>query len=154
MNVASEPWLGSVRPKPVRISPFISRSEYMSYWALVANSLNRIMKGLLPTIECSVCRSLCRPSPLAARCSRITAMATLEPPLPPHSTGQANFRCPALSARRRASPSSASHSGRGRPFLSKSVLAHSLRWSKKRMLSSCCSNGLISASMKASSSSR
>jgi hypothetical protein len=44
----------------------------------------------------------------------------------------------------------ASHSGRGRPPLSKSVRAHSRRWSKKRSLSSCACSGLISASMKAS----
>ena len=89
MKVASEPWLGSVRPKAALISPLSSLSAYLSYWALVANSLNISTKGLLPTMECSFCRSLCRPSPLAARCSRMIAMARFEPPLPPISVGQA-----------------------------------------------------------------
>lgn len=31
MKVASEPWLGSVRPKPVRIPPFSSLSPSRSY---------------------------------------------------------------------------------------------------------------------------
>ena len=39
------------------------------------------MNGRLPTIECSFCRSLCRPRPLAARCSRITAIHRSEPSL-------------------------------------------------------------------------
>ena len=53
-------------------------------------------------------------------------------------------RWPAASARRRTSRSSSSQSARGRPSLSQSVRAHSRRWSKKRMLSSRCSSGLIS----------
>ena len=57
-----------------------------------------------------------------------------------------------MSARRRISLSSSSHSLRGTPPFSKSVRAYSRRWSKKRMLSSCCSSGLISASMNSSRS--
>ena len=34
--------------------------------------------GKLPTIELSFCRSLCRPRPLAARCSRMTAIARFD----------------------------------------------------------------------------
>ena len=44
------------------------------------------------------------------RYSRITAIARLPPALPPISVGSANRKCPARSARRRASPRSASHS--------------------------------------------
>src|SRR5712671_6762971 len=41
-----------------------------------------VTSGRLPTIECSFCRSLCRPSPLEAKCSRITAIQRLEPSPP------------------------------------------------------------------------
>ncbi|MBA8826187.1 hypothetical protein FHX42_003563 [Saccharopolyspora lacisalsi] len=83
--------------------------------------------GKLPTTEDSFCRSLCSPSPLCARCSRITAMSSFEPPLPPTSFGRPYRNQPASSARRNISPSSSSHSGRGVPPPSKSVLAYSRR---------------------------
>ena len=89
MKVASLPWFGSVRPKAARIVPSSSLSPSRAYCSGVANSLNISTKGLLPTIECSFCRSLNRPRPLAARCSRITAIASWEPSLPPISLGQA-----------------------------------------------------------------
>ena len=54
---------------------------------------------------------------------------------------------PAASARRRISRSRSSHSAFGQPSRSKSVRAYSRRWSKKRMLSSSRSSGLISSSM-------
>ena len=87
---------------------------------------------------------------MAARCSRMIAMPRFEPSEPPRSSGSAQRRKPALSARRRISRSRSYHSSRGTPPFSKSVRAYSRRWSKKRMLSSCCSSGLISASMKSS----
>ena len=85
---------------------------------------------MLPTIACSFCRSQCRPRPWRARCSRITAMPRLVPSRPPYSFGNAYRKCPAASARLRASASSASHSRLGRPPRSQSVLASSRRWSK------------------------
>ena len=85
---------------------------------------------MLPTIACSFCRSQCRPRPLRARCSRITAMPRLVPSRPPYSFGNAYRKWPARSARCRASASSASHSRLGRPPRSQSVLASSRRWSK------------------------
>ena len=135
MKVASEPWLGSVRPKPVRILPPSSFSASRSYWALVANSLNIRMKGLLPTIECSVCRSLCRPRPLAARCSRITAMASWRAALAAHlrRPGEAQVAglVGAACAPRPAAPPTPCAAGR---WLSQSVRAYSRRWSKKRIV--------------------
>ena len=108
---------------------------------------------LLPTIECSFCRSLCSPRPLAAKCSRITAMPRLVPSraavlLGERRSGSGRRRRPAGGPLR----SSASHSSLGRPPRSQSVRASSRRWSKKRMLSSASSSGLISRSMKSSSS--
>ena len=44
--------------------------------------------GLLATIECSFCRSLCNPRPLAARCSRITAIHRWLPSWPPYFARQ------------------------------------------------------------------
>ena len=58
------------------------------------------------------------------------------------------------SARRRISRSSSSHSWRGTPPFSKSVRAHSRRWSKNRTLSSAACNGTISRSMNSSRASR
>ena len=53
-----------------------------------------------------------------------------------------------------ASASRSSHSSFGSPPRSQSVRASSRRWSKNRMLSSRCSSGLITYSMKSSNSSR
>ena len=58
------------------------------------------------------------------------AIARFEPSCPPSSRGSAKRRWPAASARRRISPSSSSHSRRGRPPFSQSVRAYSRRWSK------------------------
>ena len=66
--------------------------------------------------------------------------------------GQAEAQVAGLVGAALISASSSSHSWRGWPSLSQSVRACSRRWSKKRMLSSCCSSGRISRSMKASSS--
>ena len=49
----------------------------------IVGNLPLVTMGRLPTIECSFCRSLCRPSPFDAKCSRITAIQRLEPSLPP-----------------------------------------------------------------------
>src|SRR4051812_46494518 len=81
----------------------------------------------------------------------MTAISTLVAPLPPYSSGRASRSQPAASARRRISRSSASHSAVGTPPASKFVRAYSRRWSKKRMLSSWASSGLISRSMNSSS---
>ena len=63
-----------------------------------------------PTIDDSFCRSLCKPRPLAARCSRITAVPRFVPLEPPSSVGSASRNRPAASARRRISASSSSQS--------------------------------------------
>ena len=78
-QVASEPWSGSVRPKPIFTAPVIMPSMNCSFWEGVPKRCIMITVGKLPTIEDSFCRSLCRPRPLAARCSRITAIARFEP---------------------------------------------------------------------------
>ena len=156
MNVASEPCCGlgdaegEARggPRPGRRSTRPSAAS-VPYWIISSSPT------LLPTIECSFCRSQCSPRPLAARCSRITAMPRFVPSWPPYSLGErvavvaGRVGAPARLAR--AAPPTPSF---GRPPRSQSVRASSRRWSKKRMLSSCCSSGLISRSMKSSSSAR
>ena len=155
MCVASLPWSGSVRPKAVRRLPSKPPRMNSCFCAsLIANCSNISTKGKLPTMLCSFWRSLWRPSPFAAKCSRITAIHRLLPSLPPYFFGAEKRQWPAASAFRAACLSSASHSRRGRPWLSQSVRACPRRWSKKRILSSARSSGRISASMKASSSSR
>ncbi len=152
-QVASEPWSGSVSPNAMRISPVIIPSRNSSFCSGVPNSSIISTVGKLPTIDDSFCRSLCRPRPFAARCSRMIAIAEVRAVLTAQLASAARSgRRPAASARRRISPSSSSHSLRGTPPFSQSVRAYSRRWSKNRMLSSCCSSGLISPSMKASSS--
>ncbi len=95
--------------------------------------------GKLPTIELSFCRSLCRPRPLVARCSRMIAISRFDgvaaaelggegEPQPAGGVGPAAH----LAQQRPPTPA------RGTPPFSKSVRAHSRRWSKKRTLSSCC----------------
>ena len=76
-QVASEPWLGSVRPNAMRTSPVNIRSRYSSFCSGRPNSSIISTTGKLPTIDDSFCRSLCRPSPLAARCSRMIAIAEI-----------------------------------------------------------------------------
>ena len=105
MWVASEPCSGSVRPKVMRMLP-VRQPSIIAFCSSAGRKRSNIGdRGKLPTIECSFCRSLCRPSPLAARCSRITAIQRLEPSLPPyrHGIGEAQMagRC------RRASCASA-----------------------------------------------
>src|ERR1700743_2531400 len=104
--------------------------------------------GKFPTMDDSFCRSLCRPRPLCARCSRITAMSMLVPSRPPSDLGSPYRSQPALSARRRISESRSSHSRVGMPSLSQSVRACSRRWSKYCVFSAC--SGAISRSMNAS----
>jgi hypothetical protein len=89
MWVASEPCFGSVMPKakpPVPSSILGTHSAFCSSvpWA----SMSR-RPTLLPTIDDSFCRSLWRPRPLRARCSRMTAMPRFVPSLPPYSFGKA-----------------------------------------------------------------
>ena len=154
IQVASLPWSGSVSPNATRRSPANPPRMNSCFCASVPNSSNIATNGKLPTTECSFWRSLWRPRPLAAKWSRITAIHRLAPSWPPYFFGAEKRQWPALSATLRASRSSSSHSGRGSPAFSKSVRAYSRRWSKKRMLSSRCSMGLISASMNASSAAR
>lgn len=106
--------------------------------------------GKLPTTLCSFCRSLNRPSPLAARCSRVTAIQRLPPSWPPYCLGREKRQKPAASARRTHSDRRASQSGCGRPPLAQSVRACSRRWSKKRSLSCECWRGLMEESIKVS----
>jgi hypothetical protein len=83
--------------------------------SLVANCSNISTKGKLPTMLCSFWRSLWRPSPFAARCSRITAIHRFDPSWPPYFFGAEKRQCPAASALRVAALSSSSHSWRGSP---------------------------------------
>ena len=107
----------------------------------------------LPTTDDSFCRSLCSPSPLAARWSRIdrhaevraVAAAELAPAArsgrsPPRRRGGAS-RAAARASRARGTP----------PF-STSVRANSRRWSKNCGCSA--SSGAISRAMKSSSRAR
>ena len=110
MCVASEPWLGSVRPKVTRSLKSSVPLMYFSLCAADPKSRSITMNGKLPTTECSFCRSLNRPSPLLAMCSRITAIHRLPISWPPNSLGNDNRQKPALSARFLHSTSSASHS--------------------------------------------
>ena len=154
MWVASEPCSGSVRPKVMRIFRASEPRMNFSFCAGVPKSRSITISGKLPTTECSFCKSLNSPRPCEARWSRITDIHRLLPPSPPNSLGSEKRKNPASSASFLACSSKASHSGRGRPPLSKSVRAHSRRWSKKRSLSSCACSGLILAVMKASSLAR
>mmetsp|Transcript_30262 Transcript_30262/g.85345 ORF Transcript_30262/g.85345 Transcript_30262/m.85345 type:complete len:359 (-) Transcript_30262:68-1144(-) len=149
IQVASLPWSGSVSPKAACRPP-----GQRFFCSGVACSCHWRCEPKFPTTELSFWRSLCSPRPLEARCSRITAIQRFPLPLPPNSGERTRRRCPARSERRRISASSPSHSLLGRPPLSKSVRAHSRRWSKNRMLSSCICSGTISRSMNSSSSLR
>jgi hypothetical protein len=86
-QVASEPCCGSVRPKAIERSPVISASDQTRRCPSVPNRSIMITCGKFPTIEDSFCKSLCRPSPLCAKYSRMTAMSTLEPSRPPSEAG-------------------------------------------------------------------
>ena len=89
MWVASDPCAGSVIPnaKPLRPSSIAGiHSAFCSsvpWWSISRRPT------LLPTMEDSFWRSLCRPRPLRARCSRMMAMPRLEPSFPPYSFGKA-----------------------------------------------------------------
>ena len=89
MWVASDPWAGSVIPKAKPRRPRARSSTHSAFCSSVPYSSMRSSPTLLPTMECSFCRSLCNPRPLVARCSRITAMPRLVPSLPPYSFGKA-----------------------------------------------------------------
>ncbi|CAM5737346.1 hypothetical protein MAUB1S_01826 [Mycolicibacterium aubagnense] len=147
-QVASLPWSGSVSPNAMDRWPVIIASTHSACCAGVPNRLIMMTCGKFPTIDDSSCRSLCRPSPLCARCSRMTAMSRLVPSRPPNSRGSPYRSQPAASARRRISSSRSSHSRVGTPPFSRSVRANSRRRSKNCMFSR--SSGLISASMNAS----
>ena len=153
-NVASEPWFGSVSPNARRRVPSRKPGIHSAFCASVPKSRIISTVGKLPTIELSFCRSLWRPRPLWARCSRMIAISRLLASRPPNSGGRARRSQPAAFERRRISPSSSSQSARGTPSCSKSVRAHSRRWSKNRSLSSWAWRGAISCSMNASSASR
>ena len=88
IQVASEPWLGSVRPKAMPALPSSILGIHSSCWASEPYFSIISTVGKFPTMELSFCRSLNRPSPLAARCSRITAMSKFDPPLPPKRSGR------------------------------------------------------------------
>ncbi|SIA34356.1 Uncharacterised protein [Mycobacteroides abscessus subsp. abscessus] len=154
MYVASEPCSGSVMPNPNTLVPPASPSTHAAFCSSEPYSNMSSRPTLLPTMACSFCRSQCNPRPRRARCSRMTAIPRLDPSRPPNSAGKGYRKCPATSARLRASPSNASHSLLGRPPRSQSVRESSRRWSKNRMLSSACSSGTISRSMNPSSSAR
>ena len=78
-QVASLPWFGSVSPKAMRCSPVIIPSRYFAFCSGVPKAYMMWTRGKLPTIDDSFCRSLWRPSPRAARWSRMTAMARFDP---------------------------------------------------------------------------
>ena len=88
-QVASDPWFGSVSPNAIDRSPVIIASIHSVFCASVPNRSIMMTCGKLPTIDDSSCRSLCSPSPLCARCSRMTAMSMLLPSRPPNCDGQA-----------------------------------------------------------------
>ena len=112
-NVASEPWFGSVRPKARRRVPSRKPGIHSAFCSSVPKSRIISTVGKLPTIELSFCRSLCRPRPLVARCSRMIAISRLLASRPPNSAAGRG----AASRRRRpggaSRASSSSHSLRG-----------------------------------------
>ena len=140
--VASLPCPGSVKPNVILTFPANLPSINCFFCCSFPKFIIMITSGKFPTMLCSFCRSLNRPRPLEARCSRITAIQRLLPRpsacglFPPYCFGRERRKKPASSANRLDSRRSASHSGRGRPPLSQSVRACSRRWSKKRLLSS------------------
>ena len=87
--VASEPWFGSVmpnaKPRPCRSA---MRSIQLCLLRSRAVVQHQQQAGMLPTMECSFCRSLCRPRPFAARCSRMMAMPRFVPPSAAELLGQ------------------------------------------------------------------
>ena len=87
IHVASLPWSGSERPKPTRAVRVSIGSRNSSRCSAVPYSSTMCTNGKLPTTDDSFCRSLCRPSPRWARCSRITAMSRFVPSDPPTSAG-------------------------------------------------------------------
>ena len=87
-QVASLPCAGSVRPKAIDRLPVSIASIHSAFCSSVPNRSIMMICGKLPTIDDSSCRSLCRPRPLCARCSRITAMSRLVPSRPPNFDGR------------------------------------------------------------------
>ena len=87
MKVASEPCSGSVMPKAKPRRPSARSSIHSAFWASVPYSIISSSPTLLPTMACSFWRSQWSPRPLAARCSRITAMPRFVPSRPPYSAG-------------------------------------------------------------------
>ena len=71
MWVASEPCCGSVMPNAKPSRPSARSSIHSAFCSSVPYSIINSSPTLLPTIECSFCRSLSRPRPLRAKCSRI-----------------------------------------------------------------------------------
>ena len=82
-HVASEPWFGSVSPKATRVLPVNMPSRNSFFCSSLPKRSHIMIVGKLPTIDDSFCRSLCRPSPFAARCSRMIAIARFVPSRPP-----------------------------------------------------------------------
>ena len=154
-KVASEPWFGSVSPNARRRVPSRKPGIHSAFCASVPKSRIISTVGKLPTIELSFCRSLWRPEALVGevladdRHLEVAGVAAAE--LRPAGRGAASRPRRRAGASRRAAPPSRA---RGTPSFSKSVRAHSRRWSKNRSLSSWAWSGAISCSMNASSSSR
>ena len=82
-HVASTAVVGLGQPER---DPRLARMIGSAHRALLVGSRTRAGSGRtarLPTIDASFWRSLCSPSPLAARCSRMTAMSRFVPSRPP-----------------------------------------------------------------------
>ena len=89
-NVASLPWFGSVRPNASRRDPSRKPGIHSAICSAVPKSRIISTVGKLPTIDDSFCRSLCRPRPRCARCSRMIAISRLLASRPPNSAGSAS----------------------------------------------------------------
>ena len=77
--VASLPCPGSVRPNVILTSPLKRPHINSSFCFSFPKCCTMTTSGKLPTILCSFCRSLNKPRPFAARCSRMTAIHKLLP---------------------------------------------------------------------------
>ena len=151
--VASEPWLGSVRPNASAAPRRGCTARSAASARRVPNSWASSTVGKLPTIDASLCGSLCSPIGLRLRCSRTIAIARFAGAAAAELRGQGVAQQAGLvGAARRLVAAGAPTRGRD-AARSKSVRAISRRWSKKRALSPSASSGAISRSMKASISS-
>ena len=152
-QVASLPWFGSVSPKPTRC--VAGDHPWQELRLLLLACRTRHIMDHAGSSRRSRTRSAGRCAgrgPSRARCSRMIAIARFEPSWPPSSFGQRVAQVAGASARRRISPSSSSHSRRGRAAVLP-VGARVLAAVVEVLRCSARSSGLISRSMKASSSS-